>query len=548
VKRLLRRSWIVPCVIAIAVIAVAAGAASTDRVHRRRAADRYLGLVPLESRLSFALTLRMRTAALERYAAAAGRDTALPLSAEQIGARFGISDGMLARLRRRLATAGVTVTEAFRQRTELLVSATAATVRRFLRAPIGEYAQSDGRHYHRPLGTPVIPPSIRPAVVAATGLNTKPVPVYADIPEGGLAVADLTNLYDVAPLIQEGLDGSGQTVAVLSQDTFQSSDIGAFDREHGISGSPPIERVGVEGAVSYQGGAAGTEVDTDLEIIRELAPKAQIIDYETPVGPDSFSVGIDRIVSDGRAKLVNLSYGICELLLTPTQALISANNSFAAAAAAGVTVFAASGDQGAYACQRYDRADHQLSVSWPGSSPDVVSVGGTYVDLRTNGTRLDELGWEDILSQGGGGGGVSAIFPRPSWQTGVAGVDNPYTTSPPRRQVPDVAAAASAASGYAVYAGGDNAVVGGTSAAAPLWTGSFALIDELARLAIGHPLPFVAPLLYRADALDPVAFYDVTLGGNRFYRAGPGWDYSTGLGAPDMARLAGDVVAGARGG
>jgi kumamolisin len=176
-----------------------------------------------------------------------------------------------------------------------------------------------------------------------------------------------------------------------------------------------------------------------------------------------------------------------------------------------------------------------------------VSVGGTYVDLRINSTRLDELGWEDILSQGGGGGGVSAIFPRPSWQTGVPGIDNRYTISPPRRQVPDVAADASPASGYSVYAGGRHAVVGGTSAAAPVWTGSFALIDELAQLAIGHRLPFIAPVLYRADALDPHAFYDVTLGGNRYYRAGPGWDYSTGLGAPDMARLAGDVIAEARG-
>jgi kumamolisin len=384
-------------------------------------------------------------------------------------------------------------------------------------------------------------------VIDATGLNTKPVPVYADIPQGGLVAGDLANLYDIAPLIQEGLNGSGQTVAVFSQDTFQSSDIAAFDREHGISGSPPIQRVGVEGTVSYQGGAAGTEVDTDLEIIRELAPRAQIIDYETPVGPNTFSVGIDRIVSDGRAKLVNLSYGICELLLTPRQALISANNSFAAAAAAGVTVFAASGDQGSYACQRYDRADHRLSVSWPGSSPDVVSVGGTYVDLRTDGTRLDELGWEDILSEGGGGGGVSSLFPRPAWQTGVRGIDNQYTTSPPRRQVPDVAADASPASGYSIYAGGSNVVVGGTSAATPLWTGAFTLIDELARLAIGHPLPFVAPLLYRSDGLDPAAFYDVTLGGDRYYRAGPGWDYSTGLGAPDMGRLAGDVIAEARG-
>jgi subtilase family serine protease len=294
-------------------------------------------------------------------------------------------------------------------------------------------------------------------------------------------------------------------------------------------------------------GPPAAEVDLDTEVIQELAPRAQIVNYEICCGVGGFAPGIDKIVSDGRAKLVNFSYGLCELDVNSLQALRNANNSFAAAEAHGVTVFASSGDQGAYECQRYNLADHRLTVPWPGSSPNVVSVGGTYVDLRQDSTRLDEIGWEDILSGAGGGGGVSAVFPRPSWQAGVPAINNRYTTVPAHRQVPDVAAAAAPGSGYSIISGGSNQEIGGTSAAAPLWTGASVLIDELATRQTGRVLPFLAPLLYRAAARDHGAFYDVTLGGNRFYRAGPGWDYSTGLGTPDFAHLANDVIAEAKG-
>jgi kumamolisin len=428
------------------------------------------------------------------------------------------------------------------------VSAPAARVERLLGVSLGEYVERGGQRYHRPVGTPVIPVALRSAISGATELDSKPLLLADDVPQGGMTASSLETLYDVKPLVARGLDGSGQKIAVFSEDTFRSSDIATFDQEHHILGAPPVQRVEVNGPVAYQGGAAAVEVDLDIEVIQELAPKAQIVNYEICCGVDAFSPGIDKIVSDGRAKLVNFSYGYCELDLTRS-ALIAANNSFAAAEARGITVFASSGDQGSYECQRENPADHRLSVGWPSSSPNVVSVGGTYVDLRQNGTRLDELGWEDILSRAGGGGGVSAVFPRPSWQAGVAGVagvNNQYTTNPPRRQTPDVAADGSPASGYSIYSGGSNQEVGGTSAAAPFWTGSFALIDELAERQTGRALPFIAPLLYEAAGGDRSAFYDVTLGGNRFYRAGPGWDYSTGLGTPDMARLAGDVIAEAR--
>jgi subtilase family serine protease len=507
--------------------------------------DRYLWPVAARTRVRFGLTLRMRTAALQRYAAAVGAGSQPALSAAQIGERFGVSRASLAVVRGRLARAGVHVDQAFKQRTELLVSAPAARVERLLGVSLDEYVERAGQRYHRPIGTPVIPVALRSAISGATELDSKPLLLADDVPQGGMTASSLETLYDVKPLVARGLDGSGQKIAVFSEDAFRSSDIATFDQEHHILGAPPVQRVEVNGPVAYQGRAAAVVVDLDIEVIQELAPKAQIVNYQICCGVEAFSPGIDKIVSDGRTRLVNFSYGYCELDLTRS-ALIAANNSFAAAEVRGITVFASSGDQGSYECQRENRADHRLSVGWPSSSPNVVSVGGTYVDLRQNETRLDELGWEDILSRAGGGGGVSAAFPRPSWQTGVAGVNNHYTTNPPRRQTPDVAADGSPASGYSIYSGGSNQEVGGTSTAAPFWTGSFALIDQLAERQTGRALPFIAPLLYEAAARDPSAFYDVTLGGNRFYRAGPGWDYSTGLGTPDIARLAGDVIAEAR--
>jgi subtilase family serine protease len=528
--------------------------------------DRYLGPIAPGARVLFGLTLRMRSAALERYATAVGAGTRRPLTAALIGERFGVSTAALDHLRGLLEAEGVRVEETFKQRTQILLSAPAARVERLLGVPLGEFADARGGDYHRPLAQPVIPPALRSSVLATTLLDTKRIPVSEDVPAHGMTGPDLAALYDLQPLIKQGLDGSGQTVAVFSGDTFRASDIEAFDREHNLVGAPSIERVEVEGHVPSVSGSeqekerAEGEVDLDLETIRELAPKAHIINYEITATPDTFTVGIDRIVSDGRAKLVNFSYGYCELGYNSLQALQQADqNSLSSAETANVTLFVSSGDQGAYECQRNDPTNHELSVPWPGSSPHVVSVGGTYVDVRRDGTRLDEVGWEEILRHAGGGGGLSAIFPRPSWQTEAAcstptstrcvkGINNQYTTNPPRRQVPDVAADASPASGYAIYQRGqDIPGVGGTSAAAPFWTGSFALIDQLAQRKTGHLLPFIAPLLYKAAARDPAAFYDVTLGGNRFYRAGEGWDYSTGLGVPNMAVLSKDVIAAARG-
>jgi kumamolisin len=205
------------------------------------------------------------------------------------------------------------------------------------------------------------------------------------------------------------------------------------------------------------------------------------------------------------------------------------------AAASGITVFVASGDQGAYDCQTHDWGDLRLSTSWPGNSPWVVSVGGTLLSVNADGTYRSEAGWEDILSTWGSGGGWNPSAERPGWQR-APGVDD--ASSNGRRQVPDVAAAADPDSAFFVVYRGREEAVGGTSAAAPFWAGVMALTRQYARRKDADVPGYANPLLYAVARSDPAAFHDVTSGGNRYFRARRGWDYVTGLGSPNVEAFA----------
>ena len=174
-------------------------------------------------------------------------------------------------------------------------------------------------------------------------------------------------------------------------------------------------------------------------------------------------------------------------------------------------------------------------------------MGGTRLQVRNDGTYYAEQGWEDYLSTSGSGGGISAIDPIPSWQTGP-GVANEYSNG--KRQTPDVSAAADPDSGYLVYRtppdGGDAGftVIGGTSGASPFWAGIMLLTRQLAVSQGVGPLGYVNPMLYALAQTAPpnTIFHDVTVGGNLFHHATPGWDFATGLGSPDVTALAGAIV------
>jgi kumamolisin len=296
-----------------------------------------------------------------------------------------------------------------------------------------------------------------------------------------------------------------------------------------------------------QGGATDAsprdqlEVDLDLEIAHSVAPQAQLLNYEAPLaGNVLIGPALDTIVAQHRADIVSISWGQCERSYRSGE-IQRDNQSILAADAAGISIFVASGDQGAYDCQALNPSDQHLSVDWPGGSPGVIDVGGTSLSVAQGGGYAGEDAWEGVLSQRGSGGGLDASFARPSWQTGP-GVQNQFSSG--KRQVPDVSADADVATGWAVEHSGQLLELGGTSAAAPFWAASMLLIRQYAQRQGTGPLGFVNPMLYQIASTPQSfpAFHDVTVGGNRFYQASPGWDFATGLGSPDVYNLGRDVV------
>lgn len=222
----------------------------------------------------------------------------------------------------------------------------------------------------------------------------------------------------------------------------------------------------------------------------------------------------------------------------------------------GITVCCASGDLGSLGVEPGGGSGYEdmANVSYPASSPSALGCGGTTIRGR------DEVAWNNPswkASPMATGGGVSGFFARPAWQAGCnvprhRNVHKAWLREDADaatwvgRGVPDVAANADAASGYELYVGGQRAVGGGTSAAAPLWAGLVALLNErlsgIARRPIA--LGFLNALLYRrevASALNEVERGDNRLAGSgpavAHFVAGPGWNPCAGLGVPDGGRL-----------
>jgi subtilase family serine protease len=303
--------------------------------------------------------------------------------------------------------------------------------------------------------------------------------------------------------------------------------------------------VAVNGEASDDDPSSAAEANLDLEVAHEIAPDAELLDYNAPQatssGADTFGAVLDRITADGHARVVSDSWGSCETD-TPHADIQRDEQALEAAAARGISVFVAAGDTGAYTCQVDTDTNHRLTVSWPSSSPFAVSVGGTSLSVTSTGAYAGETAWNDTLEQSGGGGGLSADFNRPQWQVGP-GVANRFSTG--MRQLPDVAAAADPWSGWDVYTGGAVSVAGGTSAATPFWAASMALVAEYAGHRGARQLGFVDPVLYAIAARpqQAPAFHDITIGANRYYPASPGWDFATGLGSPEVDNVAHDVAA-----
>ena len=545
-----KRPWLTALVIiTVAGSAGAAYALIPSGSPRRVASERMIGRTSPSAVVRFSLVLNISQRRLH-HAMAGVYDPRSPLYHHFIGAlafgrRFGISDQQLVAVHHVLRQDGIRIRREYPQRTAIEVAAPAGVVDRVFGIHLMDYSSAAGRVFHAPVGAPVVPRALRGSIAGIAGLSGRFLPRPDDVPEGGVSPTVAGAAYDVSPLYRQGVRGQGERVALISFARFSQSDLDSFSQQFNLPRLVPQDIPSTQdgGAVDHSADGVG-EADLDAEMVHEIAPDAQILNYNSPqltaAGNDAFGELIDQIVADGRANLVSDSYGYCELML-PASDIRRDEQAIDAAVLHGITIFKSSGDSGAYQCQRVDASDTRLSVEWPASSPGVVAVGGTTLSTTPTGNYAGETAWEGTISQAGGGGGVCAIVPRPAWQQ-APGVINRFSNG--RRELPDVSASADPFYGWAIFRNGDVRSTGGTSAASPFMAGAMALIEQYARQHGIAKLGFVAPMLYGIAGAPQQAppFHDVTVGNNRYYQAATGWDFATGLGSPDVYNLAQDVV------
>lgn len=294
---------------------------------------------------------------------------------------------------------------------------------------------------------------------------------------------------------------------------------------------PTIRTESVGGVKNEPGGPGDLEVVLDVQVAGALAPGADLVVYfahNSDLG--AINALQAAIHATPTPTAISLSWGAPEAQSTD-QVLRAMDDLFTEAAALGITVCAAIGNEGS-SDGVYDGGSH---VNFPASSPHVLACGGTtLVGDPGSGKIESETVWNSG-AEGATGGGVSQAFDMPEWQAS-AGVPNRAGSDTPGRGVPDVAANADPATGYQILFNGQTGFIGGTSAATPLWA---ALVCRLAQ-GLGRPLGLLAPLLYEDPTItDEVAegFRDVVAGSNGAYASSPGWDPNTGLGTPDGTAL-----------
>jgi subtilase family serine protease len=516
---------------------------------RPPAAERLLGRTRASAQVRFALVLKLDQRRVNRAMAELYQPGSPGyhrfIDASAFGRRFGISDARLARLRRTLGHDGLRISSEYPQRTAIDVTAPAGVVDRLFGVRLMNYLTASGRRFHAPLGVPTLPRALRGSVSGVAGLSGRFSPHPDDVPGGALTPTTASVAYDISPLYERGIRGQGERIALISFARFSQSDLDDFARRYNLPSFTPVDIPSPQDGPAQDSSADGVgEADLDAEVVHAIAPQAEILNYSAPIqsadGGDTFGQLVDKIVADGKANIVSDSYGFCELTF-PGADIQRDEQAIDSAVLHGISIFKSSGDSGAYQCQRSDPSNTRLSVEWPASSAGVIAVGGTTLSTTSTGAYAGESAWEGTITQSGGGGGVSALVPRPGWQR-APGVINRFSNG--RRQLPDVSASANPFYGWAIVRAGSVEPTGGTSAASPFMAGAMALVEQYARQHGINRLGFVAPLLYQVAAspekLPP--FHDVTLGNNRYYPATPGWDFATGLGSPDVYNLAQDVV------
>ncbi len=455
-----------------------------------------------------------------------------PLSREAFTAALGADPADLARVEAFAQANGLHAVQTDAARRTVVLRGTIAAFSAAFSVQLARYQTKAGTFRGRS-GPIMLPVDLLPVVQAVLGLDDRPQthPHYRVRPPGLTAETVSYSPDQIARFYNfptEG-DGDGQCIAIIELGGgFRTRELHDYFASLSLK-TPKVTAISVDGAQNDPGSDRDTdgEVMLDIEIAGAVAPGAAIAVYFTPNTDRGFLDAITTAIHDqrNRPSVISISWGGAEPTWTD-QALQVFNQAFRDAAALGITVCCASGDTGS----SDDVRDGRAHVDFPASSPYVLACGGTR--LNAAGDKIArEVVWNNPFDGGATGGGVSAVFPSPDWQAAIHLSPAGSAAGLSGRGVPDVAGNADPVTGYEVLVDGEQLVIGGTSAVAPLWAGLIALINQ----RLNQPVGYLNPLLYQLAGA--ATLNDITDGSNGDYRAGPGWDACTGFGSPDGQRL-----------
>ncbi len=579
-----------------------------------------VGRAPAAQQLELLFPLKANLAALRRAALAVSTPGSPEYGAyrpiDQLARRYGAAPGARARVLAYLRRAGARRVRI--DATGLFAEATISVGRaaRLFGTPLAQFRTARGARFVAPAAASAaasvqrVPAALRGLVTGVVGLDTRPIVsapasrgaapatpgaaataaaaigggapspsqpssgrVRSGTPSGcapalasgGFTPNQYLTAYGYDQLHNAGITGGGERVALIEIDGFRYSDLRGFARCFGL----PIPEVREFTVGLHHPLAPGAESTLDLEVLDTAAPALRSIDvFEAGSGAaDALEALTAPLRVAQKPRVISVSLGLCEEALRSAigeDAIVSSEGALEMAAAGGITVLAAAGDQGSAACTGPDGAPLPVTaVSYPASSWWVTGVGGTNLELGPSNEIASQIVWNDAAQQPGsaGGGGVSTMFRRPHYQSGIS--------SARARAVPDVSMLADIVPGYAIFcsvvrdcipssAASPWAGIGGTSAATPLLAGGAALVDQRLRLNGRRPLGLANPLLYSLSRSSAAAstFYDVTSIGND---VGPdipgdghplgcctahvGYDEASGLGSLNLASFAGAAIA-----
>jgi kumamolisin len=392
----------------------------------------------------------------------------------------------------------------------------------------------NGVEYRVREGSIQLPKSLAGVVEAVLGLDNRPqaqphfrVHKPKPSPQPSAAPSSYTPP-QVAQAYQfpTGASGAGQTIGIIELGGgYRQADLTAYFKTLGLA-APGITAVSVDGGKNTPTTANGAdgEVMLDIEVAGSVAPGAKIAVYFTPNTDQGFIDAITTAVHDttNNPSVISISWGGPESSWTQ-QSLTALDAACQSAAALGITITVAAGDNGS------TDGGTGNNVDFPASSPHVLGCGGTTLDAN-GATIVSEVVWNELANnEGATGGGVSTVFALPIWQAN-SNVPAP-STSTGGRGVPDVAGDADPTTGYTIRVDGETSVIGGTSAVAPLWAALVAVANQQLSTKVG----FIQPAIYTAKAAS--AFNDILQGNNGAFSARPGWDACTGLGSPIANKL-----------